>query len=155
MSDNMSIFDFLPPEPQRENDGISSWCATCIFSEDGGCSFYDDRERRCNEESWYYDPDFRKFEKFDDVIAYISNKTGVPFKLNSWETHGEVIEEYYGRKGKVEFDIHLSAYADSDIPFISFNWQIGNPFKHGGGEPCDSISEVIRSIDHKIRVYSK
>lgn len=152
---NMSIFDFLPPEPQRADDSISAWCKTCIFSEEDGCSFYGDRERSCNEESWYYDPDFKKFERFDDVVLYISNKTGVPFRFNSWELRGDVFDEWYGRKGKVEFDIHPSQYSDSDIPFISLGWKVNGSSFYGGGQPCDSIAEVIRSIEHKVRVYSK
>ena len=149
---NMTIFDFLPPEPSYDPEDCLSWCATCLFDEKGCCSF-NEGERVCVLGD-YYEPDFKKFEKFEDVVSYIGNKTGIKFKPAFWELNGEVTEEYEGKFGKCTFDIHLSTYFDSDIPFISFGWK-EDGINGGGGGPCDSIREVITTIQRKIRLYAK
>lgn len=79
----------------------------------------------------------------EEIAGYIGEKIGLTFEYNSF------FDEYQARYKGIIFDLNLSTYSATGIPFISVGYE--NKKEHsGGGRPCDSIEEAIRYFKNKI-----
>lgn len=150
--ENMTIFDFLPPEPSLDIKDSLTYCSTCLFDCKGCCSF-NTKDKYCvNGDS--YAPDFKKFKDFEEVVSFIGYKIGVKFhKGELVSNYVDYYQEYIGEKGNIRIEIHKDEHVDSELPYIAVD--VTEKDCCGGfGSPCDSINEAISYLERKIRLYA-
>lgn len=142
----MTIFEIL-----EEEEDVLELCHRCVNRKvlccGGNCcemgdAFVDALQCKVDDLVEKYKMDL------GEIIRIIEQETGLTFKP----------EGYYGcsvrttneeKKCKVDITIDLDRYdmEDCDDWFLSFDFQYKTPDHHGGGSGCDSIAEVIRTIN--------
>ena len=154
----MSLFDFLEVpsaavealKEQQLRINIPWPCRECKWH-DGCCCEYDKKPEQYGECNLFVSrtPNFDVMS-IEEAIAIIEPATGLKFYPTDFKPKGE--QEYEAKFKKSKIKVHFSNYLEgvnNARRFLSFG--IANSKGEGYGGPCDSVEEVIESINKRIR----